>query len=118
MFRRAGAIPLFVIYREDKVSEDKKIILPEGSHFDKNLADRAITFINMLKHTKGTWYGENFNLLPWQKNIITDVFGTVKENGFRQYNTCYVEIPKKQGKSELAAAIALYLLAGDGEWGA
>ena len=35
-----------------------------------------------------------------------------------EYNTAYIEIPKKQGKSELAAAVALYLLAGDGEWGA
>jgi phage terminase large subunit-like protein len=42
----------------------------------------------------------------------------VKEDGFRQYNTAYVEIPKKNGKSELAAAIALYLTCGDGEWGA
>lgn len=49
---------------------------------------------------------------------MRDVFGTVKENGYRQYNTAYIEIPKKQGKSELAAAVALYLLAGDGEWGA
>ena len=72
----------------------------------------------MLKHTKGSWYGQNFDLLPWQKTIITDVFGTIKENGYRQYNTAYIEIPKKQGKSELAAAVALYLLAGDGEWGA
>jgi len=37
------------------------------------------------------------------------VFGTVKESGYRQYNTAYVEIPKKSGKSELAAAVALYL---------
>lgn len=98
---------------------DKKIIVPQnGQLFNPTLADRAVTFINMLKHTKGTWYGQNFNLLPWQKQIITDIFGTVKENGFRQYNTAYIEIPKKQGKSELAAAVALYLLAGDGEWGA
>lgn len=98
---------------------DKKIIVqPNGQLFNPTLADRAVTFINMLKHTKGTWYGQNFNLLPWQKEIITDIFGTVKENGFRQYNTAYIEIPKKQGKSELAAAVALYLLAGDGEWGA
>ena len=43
---------------------------------------------------------------------------TVKENDYRQYNTCYCEIPKKNGKSELAAAIALYMTCGDGEWGA
>ena len=91
---------------------DKKIIT------NPSLADRAVAFINALKHTKGEWHGKNFELLPWQETIVRDVFGTVKPNGYRQYNTAYVEIPKKQGKSELAAAIALYLLAGDGEWGA
>lgn len=60
----------------------------------------------------------NFELLPWQDNIIRDLFGTIKPNGYRQYNTAYVEIPKKNGKSELAAAIALYLTCGDNEYGA
>lgn len=78
--------------------------------YNKKLADRAVAFINSLKHTKGTWHGLPFELLPWQDKIIRDVFGTVKENGYRQYNTAYVEIPKKQGKSEIAAAVALYLL--------
>ena len=82
------------------------------------LADRAVAFINSLKHTKGVWYGKNFELLPWQDKIVRDIFGTIKPNGYRQYNTAYVEIPKKQGKSELAAAIALYLTCGDGEYGA
>src|SRR5574344_458918 len=82
------------------------------------LADRAVAFINSLKHTKGVWYGKNFELLPWQNKIVRDIFGTLKQNGFRQYNTAYVEIPKKQGKSELAAAIALYLTCADNEYGA
>jgi phage terminase large subunit-like protein len=43
------------------------------------------------------------------------VFGVLKPNGYRQFNTAYVEIPKKMGKSELAAAIALLLTCGDGE---
>jgi len=98
---------------------DKQIIVPEKKLItNPTLADRAVAFINALKHTKGEWHGEDFSLLPWQETIIRDVFGTVKENGYRQYNTAYIEIPKKQGKSELAAAVALYLLAGDGEWGA
>ena len=82
------------------------------------LADRAVAFINSLKHTKGVWYGKNFELLPWQDKIVRDLFGTLKPNGYRQYNTAYIEIPKKQGKSELAAAVALYLTCGDGEYGA
>lgn len=86
--------------------------------FDVQKADHAVNFINCLKHTKGRWRGVPFELLPWQDTIIRDVFGTVKENGYRQYNTAYVEIPKKNGKSELAAGIALYMTCGDGEWGA
>lgn len=86
--------------------------------YDENKAKRVIAFINVLKHTKGKWRGVPFDLLPWQEKIITDVFGTVKENGYRQYNTAYVEIPKKMGKSELVAGVALYLTCGDSEWGA
>ena len=86
--------------------------------FDEAKARRTVEFINCLKHTKGRWRGQPFDLLPWQETIIRDVFGTVKENGYRQYNTAYVEIPKKNGKSELAAGIALYMTCGDGEWGA
>lgn len=81
-------------------------------------ADRAELFINQLKHTKGEWYGKNFDLLPWQSKIIRDVFGTLKDDGSRQYNTAYIEVPKKAGKSELAAAVALYLTCADGEYGA
>ena len=86
--------------------------------FDEAKAQRAVNFINCLKHTKGQWRGVPFDLLPWQDKIIKDIFGTVKENGYRQYNTAYVEIPKKNGKSELAAAIALLMTCGDNEWGA
>lgn len=85
------------------------------SHYDKSKADRAVKFIEMLPHTKGEWEGKPFWLLPWQEQIIRDLFGIVDENGFRQFRTAYIEIPKKQGKSELAAAIALYLLYADHE---
>lgn len=87
----------------------------ETSHYDKAKADRAIAFIENLRHTKGKWAGKKFLLLPWQEQIIRDLFGIVGENGKRQFLTAYVEIPKKQGKSELAAAIALYLLYADNE---
>ena len=85
------------------------------SHYDKVKADRAVRFIENLCHTKGKWAGTRFLLLPWQEQIVRDVFGIVKENGKRQFLSAYVEIPKKNGKSELAAAIALYLLYGDRE---
>ena len=72
-------------------------------------ARRVIQFIECLKHTKGEFHGQPFKLLPWQEQIIRDVFGTVRDEdpSIRQYTTAYIEIPKKQGKSELGAAIAL-----------
>ena len=87
----------------------------DTSHYDEAKADRAVTFIENLKHTKGKWDGKPFWLLPWQEQIIRDIFGIVDENGHRQFRTAYIEIGKKNGKSELAAAVALYLLYADGE---
>ena len=85
------------------------------SHYDEKMADRAVRFIEMLPHTKAEWEGKPFWLLPWQARIIRDVFGVLREDGTRQFRTVYIEIPKKQGKSELAAAITLYLLYADNE---
>ena len=89
--------------------------MAEGSNYNKASADYAVMFIESLCHTKGTWAGKPFELIDWQEQIIRDLFGTLKPNGYRQFNTAYIEIPKKQGKSELAAAVALLLTCGDGE---
>lgn len=86
--------------------------------FDERKAERVIRFIECLKHTKGEFHGKPFTLLPWQEKIIKDVFGTVRDDfpDQRQYTTAYIEIPKKNGKSELGAAIALNMLCNDDEW--
>lgn len=86
---------------------------------DVEKAERVRKFIFNLKHIKGKWAGSNFELAKWQwEDIIKPLFGTVDKNGIRQYRTAYIEIPKKNGKSELAAALALYLLFADKEQGA
>ena len=100
-----------------KKYQPTEFMLPT-SHYDKERADHAVNFIQSLKHTKGVWAGQPFLLFDWQEKIIRDLFGTIKANGYRQFNTAFVEICKKAGKSELAAAVALYMLAGDGEEGA
>ena len=68
------------------------------SKYSKLHADSAVCFINCLNHTKGQWYGESFKLIDWQEQIVRDIFGILKPNGYRQFNTAYIEIPKKQGK--------------------
>ena len=95
----------------------------DTSYYDKDAADFAVAFIESLCHTKGTCAGKPFELIDWQEQIIRDLFGILKPNGYRQFNTAYVEIPKKMGKSELAAVAfsaqrimrALLLCCGDGE---
>ena len=89
--------------------------MEKTSHYDVDAADYAVMFIESLCHTKGTWARKPFELIDWQEQIIRDIFGVLKPNGYRQFNTAYIEIPKKQGKSELAAAVALLLTCGDGE---
>ena len=87
----------------------------KDSVYNEDRADFAVNFIECLCHTKGTWAGKPFLLLDWQEQIIRDLFGIIKPNGYRQFNTAYIEIPKKNGKSELAAAVALLLCCGDEE---
>lgn len=86
----------------------------------KEQAARVRKFIETYcSYSKGEWAGQPFRLLPWQwDEIIRPLFGTLTPDGFRQYRTCYCEIPKKSGKSEMCAAVALYMLTNDGEAGA
>jgi phage terminase large subunit-like protein len=90
--------------------------IPRGCRFEPAAADHACRFIErFLTHTKGEWSGTPFILAPWQRRDIREIFGRVYDDGRRVIRQVYVEIPKKNGKSELAAAIALYMLFADGE---
>lgn len=99
---------------DSSIYEPTRFMLPT-SHYDKEKADRAVMFIESLKHTKGEFYDQPFKLLDWQERIIRDIFGIVKEDGTRQFKQTIIFIAKKAGKSELAAAVALYLLCADHE---
>lgn len=78
--------------------------------FSKEKADEAVKFISLLQHTKGRWAGQPFVPERWEEKILRDVFGTMTKEGRRQYQTVYIEVPRKNGKTTLAAAIALYVL--------
>lgn len=83
--------------------------------FIEEYADFAVNFVECLKHVDGKWYGVPFDLLPWQKKALSEFYGNVKENDARQYQYLYLEIPKKNGKSELSAALGLLHTFADGE---
>jgi len=83
--------------------------------FDEARAQRAVRFFGMLKHTKGQFSGQPFVLLDWQEEIVRDVYGTVDERGVRLIKYAYIEVAKKNGKSELAAGAGLFHTFADGE---
>lgn len=86
--------------------------------FSQQEADKAVRFIQDLKHGKAIGAGTNFILQPWQRKPIEEIFGTLNEDGRRQYRTSFWFLPRKNGKSEIAAGTALKLLTADKEYGA
>jgi phage terminase large subunit-like protein len=109
--------------------------LPEGSKFSAKRAARAVRFIEKATvHTKSAWSGKPFLMSPWQKGaawrdesglwrtdgVVTPLFGAMKwsplyQQWVRQFQLAWFEVARKNGKSELLAALGLYLLIFDGE---
>lgn len=91
-----------------------------GWVYDAEKADRSCRFIQLLPHVKGPLAAKRELLIlePWQVFIVCGIFGWVDEDGLRKHQQIYLKIPRKNGKSILAAAIGLYMLVADGEYGA
>lgn len=105
-------------HRDDRKRERQKAF---QYRFDAAKAHRVCSFITKLPHTKGKWAAkkESFVLGGWQAFIVCCLFGWVrKRDGLRRFRRAYLKICRKNGKSELAARIGLYMFAHDGEHGA
>lgn len=87
--------------------------------FDAVTADKAVAFFpKHLRLTTGEWANRPFLLEDWQADdIVRPLFGWKRADGTRRYRRCYVWIPRKNGKTELAAGIGLLVLLGDAEDG-
>ncbi len=84
--------------------------------FDEASALHVIRFIeNVCKLTTSTWAGMPFKLLPWQQAIIANAYGWLRPDGTRRYRRVHILVPRKNGKTELGAALALYHLLADEE---
>lgn len=87
--------------------------------FDLAKAERCFRFAEKLKHYKGEWAGQGIHLEPWEQFIIGSVMGWVHvDTGLRRFRTAFNEVPRKNGKSLLAAIVLLYVTFFDGEPGA
>jgi phage terminase large subunit-like protein len=86
-----------------------------GREFE-SAGDRVIDFIEgQCVYSDGEWIGEPAKLMPWQKRYLYELFEIEPATGLRRYRRALLGIPKKNGKSQLAAWLALYFLLEDGE---
>lgn len=87
--------------------------------FRADIADRAISFIGILKHFKGKSSGQPFKLEPFQSFIVANLTGWFwKETGDRRFTSAYIEMARKGGKTALIASLSMYYFIADGEDGA
>lgn len=86
--------------------------------FDEDEAARAIEFFGHLKQSKGRWSGEVLVLLPWQAFAIGAIFGWKRLDGCRRFRHAYISLARKNGKTTIAAGVAIYLMDFDREPGA
>lgn len=89
-----------------------------GLCFDERAAKMVIAFFSVIKHSKGEWAGRPVQLEPWQQFILWVLFGWKRADGTRRFKTAYIEVPRKNGKTLLAAGLGCFLTVADGEGGA
>lgn len=86
--------------------------------FDEEFLENVLAFCRMCRHYKAEWVGQVFEPEDWQLFILANMFCFIAEDGYRRIRTAYIEVPRKNGKTFLAAVISLMLLTIDGEAGA
>ncbi len=95
---------------------------PGGAWFDASKAQAAIAFIEeCIHHVEGEMSGKPFKLQPWQKAFVANLFGWLRQDAkgrvVRRYREALLFVSRKNGKTPLAAAVALYVFFCDGEKG-
>lgn len=93
-----------------------ELALSQGCYFDEAQGERVIRFVERFcRQSKGRWAGQPLTLLDWQKDFLLRLFGWRRPGGLRRFARAYLEVAKKNGKSTMLSALAVYLLIGDKE---
>ena len=113
--RNAGELERLAVARH---VDDLEHAMERGLYFDERAAKRALAFCQLVKHYQGEWAGQEFVPEDWQCFILWCIFGWKTKGGVRRFTYAAIEVPRKNGKTMLAAVIALIGLVADGESGA
>lgn len=88
-----------------------------GFYFDEGVADRILTFFaTRLRFVEGERSRQPFELEPWQQFILGSIFGWMREDGFRRFLEAWIRVASGNGKSPIAAGVALYCIGWDGHY--
>lgn len=113
---RASGLPFWSV---DWIDGDTETVEGVEYRFDSKKADRICFFFEtFLRHHEDPWAGRKFKLEPWQRRLARTLFGWLRPDGTRRFQTVFIFLPRKNGKSTFAAGLALYLTIADGEEGA
>lgn len=94
----------------ERYFRDLNNALDKGWYFDAKAAEKAINFVQLMKHTEGEWAGKQFLLEPWQKFFLWQLYGWKRADGTRRFRYAHLGIARKNGKSTFAAAIGNMML--------
>ena len=84
--------------------------------FDEVKVNHVLEFFASLRHFEGKHSGKQFILLPWQVFIVANIYGFYwVDSGLRRFQTAYLELGRKNGKTAFASGLGLYHLMADGE---
>lgn len=102
----------------ERYVRDRETGHERGLWFDAQAAKVAVAFFSLCHHWKGEWAGRPVALEPWQQFQVWNLFGWKRADGTRRFRTSYLEVPRKNGKTTVAAGVGLYLMVADSEPGA
>lgn len=114
----SGAIPVckWVKFACERHNKD---LTRDDIYFDENAAQKAIDFIQLMRHVKGKLAGSKLHLEPWQVFFVGSIFGWMRvDTGLRRFREAHAEVPRKSGKSLELNGIGHYGLVADNEKGA
>lgn len=79
-------------------------------YFDEKKVEKCLKFINTLRHSTDRFSGKHFILAHWQVFIVANLIGFYCSDGRRRYNSAFICMSRKQGKTALVAALMLWFL--------
>jgi phage terminase large subunit-like protein len=89
-------------------SDVDRLAIEEGCYFDESAGQLICDFIEQFcRQSQGKWAGQLIVLMDWQRDFLMRLYGWKRPGGFRRFETVYLEVAKKNGKTTMIGGVAL-----------